>query len=90
VSIRPHAISLAPDESAARRFRELGWNVWPAAVTRVVYLGDALDVQAALQDGGAVLRLSARPDLRLTRGEAVTLAIPGDACIVVPASQVST
>jgi len=81
VSVRPHRIVVAPDARAGER----GWNVLAGRVARVVYFGDALDVQVALPDGGPVLRLAALPEAGLAVGQAVTLAIPPDACVLLAA-----
>jgi iron(III) transport system ATP-binding protein len=81
VSVRPHRIVVAPDATAVR---ERGWNLLAGAVTRVAYFGEALDVQVRV-DGGASLRLTALPEAGLEVGQAVRLAIPPDACVVLPA-----
>jgi iron(III) transport system ATP-binding protein len=85
VSVRPHRIVLTPDDGAAREARERGWNVTEATVTRAVYFGDALDVQVALPDGGLTLRLATRPEAGLAPGQRITLAIPPEACVLLPA-----
>jgi iron(III) transport system ATP-binding protein len=84
VSIRPHRIAVARDAAGARGFGDRGWNVVGGTVVRVVYFGDTLDAQVSLGPGGPVLRLSAPPDAGLAVGQAVTLGIAPDACVVLP------
>jgi len=81
VSVRPHRIAVVADGGPAA---EPGWNRWPGAVTRVVYFGDALDVQVAVPEGGAVLRLTAPPGAPLAVGQPVALGVPPEACVVLP------
>jgi iron(III) transport system ATP-binding protein len=83
VSVRPHRITALP-EAAATGARDRGWTIWTGTVARVVYFGDALDLQVAVPEGGPVLRLLAAPDAGLTVGQAVSLGIPADACVVLP------
>jgi iron(III) transport system ATP-binding protein len=83
VSVRPHRIAVLP-EAAAAGARDRGWTIWAGTVTRVVYFGDALDLQVAVPEGGPVLRLAAAPDVGVTVGQAVSLGIPPDAGVVLP------
>jgi ABC-type Fe3+/spermidine/putrescine transport system ATPase subunit len=80
LSVRPHRILVVPDATPAR---DRGWNVVAGAVVRVAYFGDALDVQVRA-DGGTGLRLTALPEAGLAVGQPVTLAIPPEACVVLP------
>jgi iron(III) transport system ATP-binding protein len=80
VAIRPHRIALVREPSG-----EGDANIVSGLVTRVAYFGDTLDIQVALVASGPTLRLAAPPDAGVTVGEPVTLAIPRDACIVLPA-----
>ncbi|HEV8673549.1 MAG TPA: ABC transporter ATP-binding protein [Methylomirabilota bacterium] len=79
VAVRPHRIALvgAAGEGDA--------NTVAGLVTRVAYFGDTVDVQVALAASGPSLRLAAPPDVGVTVGDRVTLAIRPDACIVLPA-----
>jgi iron(III) transport system ATP-binding protein len=81
LSVRPHRIAIAPGAGAAER----GWNLLAGTVTRVVYFGDALDAQVAVRDTGLTLRLAAPPEAGLAAGQAVTLGIPPEACVVLAA-----
>jgi iron(III) transport system ATP-binding protein len=83
VSVRPHRIAVLADSGVAGA-RDRGWTLWAGTVTRVVYFGDALDLQVAVPEGGPVLRLASPPDVGLTVGQAVSLGIPPDACVVLP------
>jgi iron(III) transport system ATP-binding protein len=86
VAIRPHRIAVAAATAPARAAGGDGANVLDGRVARVVYFGDALDVQVALGEAGALLRCAAPADAGLAVGQAVTLTIPPDACVVVPAA----
>jgi iron(III) transport system ATP-binding protein len=85
VSVRPHRIAVVREATAAG-LPDRGANVLRGTVARVVYFGDTLDVQVTVRDGGPVLRLAAPPEAALAAGEAVTLVIPPEACIVVPSA----
>jgi iron(III) transport system ATP-binding protein len=82
VSVRPHRIAVA-EPDAAKRFDD-GWNLVTGVVSRVVYLGDAVDVLVTLPGGGPMIRVSAPADTRLADGQTVTLGIPPGACVVMP------
>jgi len=86
VSIRPHRIIVAPDGAAARAFRERGWNIIDGTVTRAAYFGDSLDAEVRLRDAALSLRLSAVPEAGLVVGQAVTLGIPPEACVLLPSA----
>ena len=86
VSIRPHRIAVARDAAGAHAFVAGGWNVVAGTVVRVVYFGDALDVQVAVGPGVPVLRVSTPPAAELALGQAVTLGIAPEACVVLPSS----
>jgi iron(III) transport system ATP-binding protein len=85
VSIRPHRIAVVGAEAERRAGRDRGWNLVEGPVTRAVYFGDALDVQVAVRDGGPLLRLAASPEAPLAAGKPVTLAVPPEACVLLPA-----
>jgi iron(III) transport system ATP-binding protein len=85
VSIRPHRIAIVGDDTEFRAGRDRGWNLVEGTVTRAVYFGDALDVQVAVRDGGPLLRLAASPEAPLAAGKPVTLAVPPEACVLLPA-----
>ncbi len=82
VSVRPHRIVTVGDEAAAAGLHARGWNVVAGTVTRVAYFGDALDVQVSVTEAGFLLRLGALPEAGLAVGQAVTLAVPPAACVV--------
>ncbi len=84
VSIRPHRIAIVGDAGTAAGLRDRGWSVLAGAVARVIYFGDALDVQVTLRDGGTVLRLSAPSAAELTVGQEVAVGVAPDACVVLP------
>jgi iron(III) transport system ATP-binding protein len=86
VSVRPHRIAVIRGETDRAAWRQQGSNVVDGTVSRAVYFGDTLDVQVTLREGGAVLRLSAPPEAGLAVGRPVALAIPREACVVLPAS----
>jgi iron(III) transport system ATP-binding protein len=80
LAIRPHRIALARE---ARGDGET--NTVTGRVTRVAYFGDRLDIQVALGAGGPSLRLAAPSDAAVAVGEDLTLSIPADACLALPA-----
>ncbi len=85
VSVRPHRIAVAAPAAAAG-LRERGWNLLEGTVTRAVYFGEMLDLVVAVRAGGPALRLAAPPDAGLVAGQAVTLGIPPEACVLLPPS----
>jgi iron(III) transport system ATP-binding protein len=82
VSIRPHRIAVL-DDAATPGARDRSWTIWTGVVGRVVYFGDALDVQVSIPDGPAV-RLTTTPDVALAVGHTVALGFPPEACIPTP------
>ncbi|MGH7322076.1 MAG: ABC transporter ATP-binding protein [Candidatus Rokuibacteriota bacterium] len=84
VSIRPHRLIVAARAVDATGAGDPACNLVAGMVTRAVYFGDVLDVQVALSDGGPVVRLSALPEAGLAVGQPVTLAIPPEACVILP------
>jgi iron(III) transport system ATP-binding protein len=89
VSVRPHTIALGaagpaptnggPDPSAD----EAPVNRFPATVTRAVYFGDAMDYQVAVTGTALVLRVVGDSHRRLAVGQAVTIGLPADRCVLV-------
>ena len=77
VSIRPHAIALAPGGGEA----PAADNVLPGVVERASYLGAGVDYQVRLEGSDVVLRVSATAAPRLGPGAPVTLTVAAAACI---------
>jgi iron(III) transport system ATP-binding protein len=82
VSIRPHAIALAPAAPAAPPAAG-SLNHLPGAVVRAVYFGDAMDYQVAIAGTTTTLRVAGSPRDRFAVGDAVELRIEADRCLVV-------
>jgi iron(III) transport system ATP-binding protein len=81
VSIRPHAITLIPDERA--RVESDGDNVLRGVVKRASYLGAGVDYEV---DVGVVLRVAAAAGSRVAPGTPVTLVVPIARCLPLPAA----
>ena len=77
VSIRPHEIELM----TSGRTAPPGVNVLAGTVQRVSYLGDAVDYQVEIPGTQVVLRVTTPPPVRVSVGDAVTLAIAPEACV---------
>jgi iron(III) transport system ATP-binding protein len=83
VCIRPHQIALGPRADAGAP--PVGGNALAGAVIRASYLGDAVDYQVALDDCDVVLRVTGPTPARARTGEPVTLTVPPEACLLLPA-----
>ena len=82
VSIRPHAITLIPDESA--RVESADDNVLRGVVKRASYLGAGVDYEVDV--AGVVLRVAAAASSRVAPGTPVTLVVPIARCLPLPAA----
>jgi iron(III) transport system ATP-binding protein len=80
VSIRPHEIELV----TAGRTAPVGANALTGTVERTSYLGDAVDYQVRVSGTDVVLRVTAPPPVRVGPGDAVSLAVPSEACVPLP------
>jgi iron(III) transport system ATP-binding protein len=79
VSIRPHAITLAPASSPRPEGEAV--NVLRGIVQRTSYLGDAIDYQVQVEGSDVVLRVAGPPPAAVRAGQQVTLAFPAAACV---------
>jgi iron(III) transport system ATP-binding protein len=82
ISIRPHQVELLLATTLPAGGD--GENVLRGTVLRASYLGDAVDYQVQLAEGGAMLRVAGPTPLRAHPGESVRLRIPAAACIPLP------
>jgi iron(III) transport system ATP-binding protein len=83
VSIRPHLIALGP--RADPRTPPTGANALAGTVLRASYLGDTVDYQIALEESDVVLRVAGPTPARAHAGDPVTVAVPAEACVLLPA-----
>ena len=86
VSIRPHAIALAPATGAPApgpAEARPPHNVFPGTVTRAAYFGDAMDYQVAITGTATTLRVAGPPAPRFAVDQAVVVRIEPAACILV-------
>jgi iron(III) transport system ATP-binding protein len=83
VSIRPHLIALGPRADA--RTPATGGNALTGTVLRASYLGDTVDYQIALEESDVVLRVAGPTPARARAGDPVTVAVPAEACVLLPA-----
>ena len=56
-------------------------NILTGTVQRSSYLGDAVDYQVAIDEGGIVLRVAGPPPPRVHVGESVNLRIAAASCV---------
>jgi iron(III) transport system ATP-binding protein len=82
VSIRPHAITLIPGESAPAG--GAGDNVLKGLVKRASYLGAGVDYEVDV--AGITLRVAVAAGQRFAPGTPVTLVIPIASCLPLPAA----
>ena len=83
VSIRPHVITLGPRGDAPTP--PVGANTLAGTVRRASYLGDTVDYQIELEDSDVVLRVTGPTPARVRAGDPVTVAVPAEACVLLPA-----
>jgi len=83
VSIRPHLIALGPRADA--RPAPPGANTLAGTVVRASYLGDTVDYQIGLEESDVVLRVAGPTPARARAGDPVTVAVPAEACVLLPA-----
>ena len=83
VSIRPHLIALGPRADA--RAPAAGTNALAGTVLRASYLGDTVDYQVALEGSDVVLRVTGPTPARARAGDPVSVTVPTDACVLLPA-----
>ena len=83
VSIRPHLIALGPRADA--RTTPTGANTLAGTVLRASYLGDTVDYQIGLEESDVVLRVAGPTPARARAGDPVTVAVPAEACVLLPA-----
>jgi iron(III) transport system ATP-binding protein len=85
VSIRPHVVALAPVAAPAAPAAPAGagLNLFAGTVVRASYFGDAMDYQVAIAGTACTLRAAGAPESRLIVGQAVTVRIAADRCILV-------
>jgi iron(III) transport system ATP-binding protein len=83
VSIRPHAIALGPRTEA--RTPAAGTNALSGTVLRASYLGDTVDYQVTLEDSDVVLRVTGPTPARARAGDAVSVTVAAESCVLLPA-----
>ncbi len=83
VSIRPHQIALGPRGVPAG---DGAASVLTGTVVRASYLGEAIDYQVALDGSDVVLRITGPTPARACPGEAVSVTVPAEACVLLPAA----
>jgi iron(III) transport system ATP-binding protein len=84
ISIRPHAITLAPAAPAGSSAVPGGeLNAFAGTVTRASYFGDAMDYQVAIAGTACTLRVAGGPESRLAVGQGVRVRIEPGRCILV-------
>ena len=86
VSIRPHRIALSPDRGAAPGDGPMPGgrvNLFRGTVSRAIYFGDAMDYQVALAGADCTLRVAGDPDRRFAVGQAVTVRVEAERCVLV-------
>jgi iron(III) transport system ATP-binding protein len=79
ISIRPHLIEIVTAGPAPVPSPDA--SVLTGTVRRASYLGDAVDYQVALDEGGIVLRVAGPPPARVPVGAPVRLRIAAAACV---------
>ena len=83
ISIRPHQIEMS---AAERSTGGAASNVFTGIVRRASYLGDAVDYQVEIEEGGIVLRVAGPAPPQVRTGQRVRLNIPPATCIPLPES----
>jgi iron(III) transport system ATP-binding protein len=79
LSIRPHLIEIVPGRRAPTAVADA--NILTGTVQRSSYLGDAVDYQVTIDEGGLVLRVAGPPPPRVHVGESVNLRIAAASCV---------
>ena len=79
ISIRPHLIEIVPGEPAPAAGSDA--NVLTGTVQRASYLGDAVDYQVEIEEGGIVLRVAGPTPPRARAGERVSLRVACASCV---------
>ncbi len=85
VSIRPHLIALGP--RAGAQAPAAGANALAGTVLRASYLGDTVDYQVALEGSDVVLRVTGPTPARARAGDPVSVTVPTEACVLLPADE---
>jgi ABC-type Fe3+/spermidine/putrescine transport system ATPase subunit len=80
VSIRPHLIELVPAGASASASGDT-IGALRGTVRRASYLGEAVDYQVEVEDGGPTLRVWGPSIRRFRAGDAVLLRVPSAACV---------
>ncbi len=83
VCVRPHNIKLIAEESEARRLAHTGHNVFPAAVERRIYFGEAVDYTIGLTALALKLRVLASASQLFDIGQRIFAAASPEHCVVV-------
>jgi iron(III) transport system ATP-binding protein len=79
ISIRPHLIEMVPRDLAPALAAAA--NVLAGTVQRSSYLGDAVDYQVEIEEGGIVLRVAGPTPPRARVGERVSLRVAAASCV---------
>jgi hypothetical protein len=58
-------------------------NLFRGTVSRAIYFGDAMDYQVALAGADCTLRVAGDPDRRFAIGQAVTVRVEAERCVLV-------
>jgi ABC-type Fe3+/spermidine/putrescine transport system ATPase subunit len=84
VSIRPHAIELAPTPAAGAAPGDSARpNVFSGTVARASYFGDTMDYQVAIDGTVSTLRVTGAPEPRFAVGQTVAVRIEPGRCVLV-------
>jgi iron(III) transport system ATP-binding protein len=83
VCLRPHNIKLMGDESEARSLASSGHNVFPAAVERRIYFGEAVDYTVELAARPIKLRVVTSSGQLFDPGQRVFAVARPEHCVVV-------
>jgi iron(III) transport system ATP-binding protein len=83
VSIRPHLIALGPRAGAGTP--PTGVNALAGTVLRASYLGDTVDYQVGLEESDVVLRVAGPTPARSRAGDPVSITVPAESCVLLPA-----
>jgi ABC-type Fe3+/spermidine/putrescine transport system ATPase subunit len=79
ISIRPHLIEIVTGKPGPVAGADT--NVLTGTVQRSSYLGDAVDYQVEIDEGGIVLRVAGPTPPRVRAGERVSLRVAPASCV---------
>ena len=83
VCVRPHNITLTPEESKARELERQGYNLFVGVVRRHTYFGDAIDYTLELSPHPVRLRVVSPPSQRYENGQQIYALAHPDHCVAI-------